>query len=127
MARPRATSSRLRRILSRAVEDDRLVKNACRIERGGVGHHPEQRSATMADLVTLADTAAGAPQPVPPEGGSTTRAARLEEVAEGENRVTVRVQVELRHNTGSVQRAPNGKVDYTGARARALQALTANV
>ena len=49
---------RLRQILSRAVDDDLLVKNPCRIERGGVEHHAEQRFATMAELVTLADAVA---------------------------------------------------------------------
>lgn len=46
---------RLRQILGRAVDDDLLVKNPCRIERGGVEHHPEQRFATMPELVALAD------------------------------------------------------------------------
>jgi len=46
---------RLRQILNRAVDDDLLVKNPCRIERGGVEHHAEQRFATMEELVALAD------------------------------------------------------------------------
>lgn len=46
---------RLRQILRRAVDDDLLVKNPCRIERGGVEHHAEQRFASMAELVALAD------------------------------------------------------------------------
>lgn len=46
--------TRLRQILTAAVDDDRIVKNPCRIERGGVEHHPEQRFATMAELGFLA-------------------------------------------------------------------------
>lgn len=46
--------TRLRQILTAAVDDDRIVKNPCRIERGGVEHHPEQRFATMAQLGLLA-------------------------------------------------------------------------
>jgi integrase len=45
---------RLRQILARAVDDDRIAKNPCRIERGGVEHHAEQRFATMEELATLA-------------------------------------------------------------------------
>lgn len=45
---------RLRQILARAVDDDRIAKNPCRIERGGVEHHGEQRFATMNELLTLA-------------------------------------------------------------------------
>ncbi|MGH9154884.1 MAG: tyrosine-type recombinase/integrase [Acidimicrobiales bacterium] len=49
--------TRLRQILTAAVNDDRIAKNPCRIERGGVEHHPEQRFATMAELATLAGAA----------------------------------------------------------------------
>jgi len=49
---------RLRQILNRAVDDDLLLKNPCRIERGGVEHHAEQRFVTMAELVALADAVA---------------------------------------------------------------------
>ena len=44
---------RLRQILTQAVDDDRIVKNPCRIRRGGVEHHPEQRFATVPELLTL--------------------------------------------------------------------------
>jgi integrase len=44
---------RLRQVLSQAVDDERIVKNPCRIRRGGVERHPEQRFATMAELLTL--------------------------------------------------------------------------
>ncbi len=46
---------RLRQILARAVDDDRIAKNPCRIERGGVEHHPERRFATVDQLLDLAD------------------------------------------------------------------------
>jgi integrase len=39
-----------------AVDDDLLVKNPCRIERGGAEHHPEQRFATLEELYRLAGT-----------------------------------------------------------------------
>jgi integrase len=44
---------RLRQILTQAVDDDRIVKNPCRIRRGGVEHHPEQRFATVPELLAL--------------------------------------------------------------------------
>ncbi len=46
---------RLRQIMRQAVDDDRISKNPCRIERGGAEHHPEQRFATMEELHRLAD------------------------------------------------------------------------
>jgi len=46
--------TRLRQILTAAVDDDRIVKNPCRIDHGGVERHPEQRFATMAELGQLA-------------------------------------------------------------------------
>ena len=45
---------RLRQILRHAVDDDFLVKNPCRIERGGVEHHPEQRFLSIPELYNLA-------------------------------------------------------------------------
>lgn len=47
--------TRLRQILTAAVNDEVIAKNPCRIERGGVEHPPEQRFATMAELAALAD------------------------------------------------------------------------
>lgn len=47
--------TRLRQVLTVAVNDDRIAKNPCRVERGGVEHHPEQRFATMAELAALAE------------------------------------------------------------------------
>lgn len=46
--------TRLRQILTAAVNDEVIAKNPCRIERGGVEHPPEQRFATMAELAALA-------------------------------------------------------------------------
>lgn len=46
--------TRLRQVLTRAVDDERITKNPCRIDQGGVEHHPEQRFATMAELYELA-------------------------------------------------------------------------
>jgi integrase len=44
---------RLRQVLTQAVDDERIVKNPCRIRRGGVERHPEQQFATMAELLAL--------------------------------------------------------------------------
>jgi integrase len=46
---------RLRQVLGQAVADDRLARNPCRIEGGGVEHHPEQRTVSLAQLDGLAD------------------------------------------------------------------------
>ncbi|HET7489181.1 MAG TPA: tyrosine-type recombinase/integrase [Acidimicrobiales bacterium] len=46
--------TRLRQVLGAAVDDELIAKNPCRIDRGGVEHHPEQRFATMAELASLA-------------------------------------------------------------------------
>lgn len=45
---------RLRQILRHAVDEDLLVKNPCRIERGGAERHPEQRFASLEDLYRIA-------------------------------------------------------------------------
>lgn len=45
---------RLRQMLSQAVDDDRLPRNPCRLDRGGAERHTEQRFATMAELYELA-------------------------------------------------------------------------
>ncbi len=47
--------TRLRQILTAAMNDDLIGKNPCRIQRGGVEHHPEQRFATMSELAALAE------------------------------------------------------------------------
>ena len=45
---------RLRQVLNQAVDDERILRNPCRIKRGGVERHDEQRFATMAELLELA-------------------------------------------------------------------------
>ena len=47
--------TRLRQVLTAAMNDDLIGKNPCRIQRGGVEHHPEQRFATMAELAAMAE------------------------------------------------------------------------
>jgi integrase len=47
---------RLRQVLCQAVDDERIIKNPCRIRRGGVEHHPEQQFATMAELLALSQS-----------------------------------------------------------------------
>jgi integrase len=60
LARERTSSvaakayTRLRQILGRAVDEERIAKNPCRIERGGVERHAEQRFASMSELYELA-------------------------------------------------------------------------
>jgi integrase len=43
----------LRQILGQAVNDDRILKNPCRINRGGVERHPEQRFASLEELYAI--------------------------------------------------------------------------
>ena len=45
---------RLRQILARAVEDERIARNPCRIQKGGAERHAEQRFATMLQLFDIA-------------------------------------------------------------------------
>ena len=47
--------TRLRQILGQAVDDERIVRNPCRIEGGGVEDHPEQRTITIKELYKVAD------------------------------------------------------------------------
>jgi integrase len=46
---------RLRQILNQAVDDERIVRNPCRIRRAGTEHHVEQRFATMPELLELVE------------------------------------------------------------------------
>jgi integrase len=46
---------RLRQILNHAVDDERIVRNPCRIRRAGTEHHGEQRFATMPELLELVE------------------------------------------------------------------------
>ena len=45
---------RLRQVLNQAVDDERILRNPCRIRRGGVERHEEQRFATMSELLEIA-------------------------------------------------------------------------
>jgi integrase len=47
--------TRLRQILRQAVDDERIAKNPCRINSGGVETHPEQQFASLPDLYGLAE------------------------------------------------------------------------
>ncbi len=47
--------TRLRQILTAAVNDDLIGKNPCRIPSGGAERHPEQRFVTMSELAALAE------------------------------------------------------------------------
>jgi integrase len=44
--------------MAAAVNDEMIAKNPCRIERGGVEHHPEQPFATMTELAAVAGAVA---------------------------------------------------------------------
>ena len=46
---------RLRQVLNLAVDDERIVRNPCRIRRAGAEHHGEQRFTTMAELLELTE------------------------------------------------------------------------
>jgi len=50
---------RLRQVLGQAVDDERIARNPCRIDGGGIEHHPEQRTVTIAQLDGLADAVDG--------------------------------------------------------------------
>ena len=44
---------RLRQVLNQAVDDERILRNPCRIRRAGAEHHQEQRFASMPELLDL--------------------------------------------------------------------------
>ena len=50
--------TRLRQILGQAVDDERIARNPCRIEHGGVEDHPEQQTITIKELYKIADNVA---------------------------------------------------------------------
>lgn len=48
---------RLRQVLNQAVDDERIIRNPCRIRRGGVERHEEQRFTTVPELLEIAELA----------------------------------------------------------------------
>ena len=82
------TYVRLRQILSQAVDDDRIVRNPCRIRRAGVERHDEQRFATMEELLTLAST-------IPERYGAMVLTAGLAGLRQGELLALRRSDVDL--------------------------------
>ncbi len=50
---------RFRQVLGQAVDDERIARNPCRIDGGGIEHHPEQRTVTIGQLDGLADAVDG--------------------------------------------------------------------
>ena len=89
--------TRLRQILSQAVDDDRLARNPCRIDGGGAEHHPEQRYATLAELFALADA-------VPDRYRSLVLTAGLAGLRQGELFALRRRDVDLLRATITVRR-----------------------
>lgn len=88
---------RLRQILTQAVNDDRLAKNPCRIEGGGVERHPEQRFISLEELYQLAAA-------VPDRYRAIILTAGLAGLRQGELFALRRVDVDLLHATVSVRR-----------------------
>lgn len=89
--------TRLRQILRQAVEDDRIAKNPCRIHRGGVEHHPEQRFLTLEELYRLADC-------MPDRYRALVLTAGLAGLRRGELHGLRRVDVDLVNGTIAVRR-----------------------
>lgn len=69
--------TRLRQIMGQAVDDERIFRNPCRIDGGGVEDHPEQRWASIPELYKLADA-------VPVRYRAMVLAAGLGGIREGE-------------------------------------------
>jgi integrase len=88
---------RLRQILTQAVNDERITKNPCRIDRGGVEHHPEQLFTTMAELYALADA-------VPPSYRALILTAGLAGLRAGELFALRRSDVDLASGVITVRR-----------------------
>jgi integrase len=89
--------TRLRQILTQAVNDDRILKNPCRIDRGGVEHHPEQRFASLEELYALASV-------VPIRYRTLVLTAGLAGLRQGELAGLRRADVDLVGQTVSVVR-----------------------
>jgi len=88
---------RLRQILGQAVDDDRIAKNPCRIRRGGVEQHPEQRFATVGELLALA-------RQVPPRYKAMILTAGLGGLRQGELLALRRVDLDLDQSLVYVRR-----------------------
>ena len=89
--------ARLRQILARAVDDDRIAKNPCRIEGGGAERHPEQRFASLAELYQLASL-------VGPRYRALILTAGLAGLRQGELAALRRRDVDLLHGQITVRR-----------------------
>ena len=89
--------TRLRQILSQAVDDDRIAKNPCRIDGGGAERHPEQQFASLHELYHLADT-------VPERYRALVLTAGLSGLRRGELFALRRSDVDLLHGVISVRR-----------------------
>lgn len=88
---------RLRQILAQAVDDDRLAKNPCRLDRGGAERHAEQRFASLAELYRLADA-------VPGRYRAMVLMAGLTGLRQGELFALRRSDLDLRQQTVTVRR-----------------------
>ena len=88
---------RLRQVLNQAVDDERILRNPCRIKRGGVERHDEQRFATMAELLELAGA-------VPERYRAMILTAGLAGLRQGELLALRRSDVDLRAGVIHVRR-----------------------
>lgn len=88
---------RLRQILNQAVNDDRIAKNPCRIDGGGVEHHSEQRFITLEELYALAGA-------VPDRYRALVLTAGLGGLRQGELFALRAADVDLLHGSISVRR-----------------------
>ncbi|MGB9111482.1 MAG: tyrosine-type recombinase/integrase [Acidimicrobiales bacterium] len=89
--------TRLRQILRQAVNDDRIGKNPCRIDQGGVERTPEQRFISLPDLYALAGA-------VPERYRVLVLAAGLTGLRQGELFALRRSDLDLEDATVSVRR-----------------------
>lgn len=88
---------RLRQILNQAVNDDRIAKNACRIDGGGTERHSEQRFISLEELYELAAA-------MPDRYRALVLTAGLGGLRQGELFALRRSDVDLLHGTISVRR-----------------------
>lgn len=89
--------ARLRQLMRDAVDDDRIVKSPCRIRGGSAERHPEQRFASMEQLVELAAA-------VPDRYRALVLTAGLAGLRQGELYGLRRSDVDLLHRTITVRR-----------------------